>query len=44
MVRISTIIILLGIGLLFVPIPPVATILGVLVLLIGIGLRLLTDV
>lgn len=39
MVRISTIVILLGIALLFVPIPPVATILGILVILIGIVLR-----
>ncbi|WP_265110443.1 transporter [Halosolutus halophilus] len=43
MVRISTIVILLGVGLLFVPIPPIATILGVLVILVGVALRLLTD-
>ncbi len=41
MVRASTIVVLLGVGLLFVPIPPVATILGVIVILIGIGLRFL---
>ncbi|MFA9424964.1 transporter [Natronorubrum sp. A-ect3] len=41
MVRVSTIVILAGIVLLFVPIPPVATILGVLVILLGVALRLL---
>ncbi|WP_306056725.1 transporter [Natronococcus wangiae] len=44
MVRVSTIVILLGVGLLFVPIPPVATILGALTILVGIALRLLTDI
>ncbi len=39
MVRASTIVILLGIALLFVPIPPIATILGILVILLGIALR-----
>ena len=39
MVKLSTIVILAGIVLLFVPIPPVATILGVLVILLGIALR-----
>lgn len=43
MVRVSTVVILLGVALLFVPIPPVATILGALVILVGIALRLLTD-
>ncbi|TYL40371.1 transporter [Natronococcus pandeyae] len=43
MVRMSTVVILLGVVLLFVPIPPVATILGVLTILVGIALRLLTD-
>ncbi|RQG93365.1 transporter [Natrarchaeobius chitinivorans] len=43
MVRASTVVILAGIALLFVPIPPVATILGVLTIVAGIGLRLLTD-
>ena len=43
MVRLSTIVILVGIGLLFVPIPPVATILGALVILAGIALRTFTD-
>ncbi|ELY43672.1 hypothetical protein [Natronorubrum sulfidifaciens] len=43
MVRVSTIVILAGIGLLLIPIPPVATILGVLVILLGLVLRLLTD-
>lgn len=44
MVRISTVVILLGVVLLFVPIPPIATILGVLTILVGIALRLLTDI
>ncbi|WP_254522542.1 transporter [Natrinema caseinilyticum] len=43
MVRASTIVLLVGVGLLFVPIPPVATILGALVILVGAGLRVLTD-
>ncbi|WP_458210204.1 transporter [Haladaptatus sp. NG-SE-30] len=43
MVRLSTIVLLVGIVLLFVPIPPIATILGVIVILIGVALRLLTD-
>ncbi|WP_423747065.1 transporter (plasmid) [Haladaptatus sp. SPP-AMP-3] len=42
MVRASTIVLLAGIVLLFVPIPPVATVLGVIVILIGVALRLLT--
>ncbi|EFW90193.1 hypothetical protein ZOD2009_21407 [Haladaptatus paucihalophilus DX253] len=42
MVRASTIVLLAGIVLLFVPIPPVATALGVIVILIGVALRLLT--
>ncbi|AFZ72283.1 hypothetical protein [Natronobacterium gregoryi] len=40
MVRLSTIVILAGIVFLFVPIPPIATITGVLVILLGIVLRL----
>ena len=43
MVRISTIIIVLGIVLLPVPIPPFATIAGILLILVGIVLRVLTD-
>ncbi|MCW8172473.1 transporter [Natrialba swarupiae] len=39
MVRLSTGIILAGIVLLFVPIPPIATILGVLVIFTGVVLR-----
>lgn len=42
MVRASTIVLLAGIVLLFVPIPPVATALGIIVILIGVALRLLT--
>lgn len=43
MVRPSTIVILAGVGLLFVPIPPVATILGVLVILLGLLIRVFTQ-
>lgn len=43
MVRPSTIVILAGVGLLFVPIPPIATILGVLVILLGIAIRVFTQ-
>ena len=43
MVRPSTIVILVGVGLLFEPSPPVATIAGVLVILAGVALRLFTD-
>ena len=43
MVRASTVVILAGVGLLFVPIPPIATILGVLTILTGVGLRVFTD-
>jgi hypothetical protein len=41
MVRFSTLVILAGIALLFVPIPPIATILGVLTIAIGVVMRLL---
>ncbi|WP_458189556.1 transporter [Haladaptatus sp. NG-WS-4] len=43
MVRLSTMVLLAGIVLLFVPIPPVATILGVVTILVGVALRVLTD-
>lgn len=43
MVRASSLVILAGVGLLFVPIPPVATILGIVIILIGVALRVLTD-
>ncbi len=43
MVRASTVVILAGVGLLFVPIPPIATILGVLTILTGVGLRVFKD-
>lgn len=39
MVRLSTVVILAGIVLLFVPIPPIATISGVLVVALGLVLR-----
>ncbi|WP_276300043.1 transporter [Halorussus lipolyticus] len=41
MVRLSTYVILAGVVLLFVPIPPVATILGVLTIAIGVVMRFL---
>jgi hypothetical protein len=44
MVRISTIVMLVGVVFLFIPIPPIATIVGIVTLLTGIGLRVLTDV
>ena len=43
MVRASTIVLVVGVGLLFVPIPPVATILGAIVILVGAAFRILTD-
>lgn len=43
MVRLSSLVMLAGVVLLFVPIPPIATILGIVVILIGVALRLLTD-
>ncbi|SEH11907.1 hypothetical protein SAMN04487967_0569 [Natronorubrum sediminis] len=43
MVRVSTLVILAGIVLLFIPIPPIATVSGVIVILIGLALRFLTD-
>jgi hypothetical protein len=41
MVQQSTWVILLGVALLFVPIPPFATIAGVVVILAGVALRFL---
>lgn len=43
MVRASSLVILVGVALLFVPIPPIATILGIVVILVGVALRVLTD-
>ncbi|THE62810.1 transporter [Salinadaptatus halalkaliphilus] len=43
MVSASTVVILAGIVLLFVPIPPIATIGGILVILLGIVLRVVFD-
>jgi hypothetical protein len=43
MVRVSSLVILAGVGLLFVPIPPIATILGIVTILVGVALRLFTD-
>lgn len=39
MVRLSTGVVLAGVVLLFVPIPPIATILGVLTIVAGVALR-----
>lgn len=43
MVRLSTGVILAGVVLLFVPIPPIATILGVLTIVAGVALRIFGD-
>lgn len=44
MVKLSTIVILIGIGLLLVPVPPIMTAaVGLPVILLGIGLKLLTE-
>ena len=43
MVRISTIVLLAGVVFLFIPIPPIATIIGILGIAIGIALRVFTD-
>ncbi|WP_440769438.1 transporter [Natronorubrum sp. DTA28] len=43
MVRLSTIMIIAGIVLLPVPIPPFATIAGLLLIVAGIALRVVTD-
>lgn len=43
MVRVSSLVMLAGVLLLFVPVPPIATIAGVLVILTGVLLRLFTD-
>ncbi|WP_227380782.1 transporter [Haladaptatus halobius] len=43
MVRLSTMVLLAGVILLFIPIPPITTILGIIVILLGISLRLLTN-
>ena len=41
MVRISTLVVLAGVVLLFVPVPPIATILGLLIIGVGVLMRLL---
>ena len=41
MVRKSTFVILAGVAFLFIPIPPVATIIGVVLILAGLGVRFL---
>jgi hypothetical protein len=43
MVRVSSLVMLAGVGLLFVPIPPIATILGIVTILVGVALRVFTD-
>ena len=41
MVRKSTVVIFIGIVFLFIPIPPIATAIGIVTILLGIALRLL---
>ncbi|OVE84652.1 hypothetical protein [Natronolimnobius baerhuensis] len=43
MVRLSSGVILVGVVFLFIPIPPIATIAGILTILAGIALRFLFD-
>lgn len=43
MVRKSTLLLLAGVGLLFVPIPPIATVIGALAILIGAAFKLFGD-
>jgi hypothetical protein len=43
MVRLSTGVILAGVVLLFIPIPPIATILGLVTIAAGVAMRELTD-
>lgn len=44
MVRLSTVVVLVGVGFLFVPIPPVATIIGLGCILTGLALRFVAGV
>jgi xanthosine utilization system XapX-like protein len=41
--KLSTIVILVGVVFLFIPIPPIATIIGVVTILAGVALRALTN-
>lgn len=41
MVRKSTVVILVGVVFLFIPIPPIATIIGIVTILLGVALRVL---
>lgn len=41
--KLSTIVILVGVVFLFIPIPPIATIIGVVTILTGLLLRVLTN-
>lgn len=43
MVRLSTIVLLAGVVFLFIPIPPIATAIGIIGIVTGIALRVLTD-
>lgn len=43
MVQKSTLLLLAGVGLLFVPVPPIATVLGALVVLVGAAFKLFSD-
>ena len=44
MVKPSTVVVLLGVVLLFIPIPPIATVSGIVVILIGLAMRFIFDV
>jgi hypothetical protein len=44
MVRVSTGVLIVGVGLLLVSVPPIATALGILLILLGIGRRLFANV
>jgi xanthosine utilization system XapX-like protein len=41
MVQTSTVVILVGVVFLFIPIPPIATIIGIVTILVGAAMRLL---
>jgi xanthosine utilization system XapX-like protein len=43
MVQTSTAVILVGVVFLFIPIPPIATIIGLVLILAGVGLRSFED-
>ena len=41
MVKLSTVVILVGVVFLFIPIPPIATIIGIVTILAGVAMRIL---